>query len=425
MLTGCGTMSASNVAPGMGSDARQFLRGCNYVNMEMVGNPVPYKHDPVTRNYPPIMRVCNASHHQACAREKGTRAFNTGFAHTTIVADHAWAISKFLGADAWVGTLKPRLGLPESILETLPKEEDIVGEAFTFEKEHPQLFAGDTAAQLGVYFSYETRNHTMFGNLSKGYSADYIQTITTLLRNGLCPHTLFDFPETPEKYPVILLSSAAKMTETETKAMETYLANGGKILAFGPYAGQAGEYTISNRVPLGEELFITTRDGVGIQHPGWVATELPAINAEEAWTQIQPGLYYNPHRITQNLDSEKLLALCRQFARELPLTVTRAEGYLVSVSESDTHINVQLLSEDYDVDIDHHLDSIRFHRSRVNYITKVEPAGVDTTIQITTGKPLKVYTPFVEGEAQITADKGICTVKLPDKCSYAILSFEK
>jgi hypothetical protein len=264
----------------------------------------------------------------------------------------------------------------------------------------------------------------MFGNLAKGYSADYIQTITMLLRNGLCPHTVFEFPEKPEKYPVILLSSAAKMTEKETKAMEIYLSNGGKILAFGPFAG-GGEYTISNRVPLGEELFITTRDGVGIQHPGWVATELPAINAEEAWTQIQPGLYYNPHRITQNLDSEKLLALCRQFARELPLTVTRAEGYLVSVSESDTHINVQLLSEDYDVDIDHHLDSIRFHRSRVNFITKVEPAGVDTTIQITTGKPPKVYTPFVEGEAQITAEKGQWTVKLPDKCSYAILSFEK
>lgn len=425
MLTGCGTMSASHVAPGMGSDARQFLQGCNYVNMEMVGNPVPYKHDPVTRNYPPIMRVCNASHHQACAREKGTRAFNTGFAHTTIVADHAWAISKFLGADAWIGTLKPRLGLPESILETLPREEDIVGEAFTFEKNHPELFAGDTVSQLGVYFSYETRNHTMFGNLAKGYSADYIQTVTTLLRNGLCPHTVFNFPEKPDKYPVILLPSAAKMTETEIKAMETYLSNGGKVLAYGPFAGQDGTYTISNRVPLGEELFITTRDGVGIQHPAWVTTELPATTAEEKWTQLAPGLFYNPHRITQNLDSEKLLTLCRQFARPLPLSVTRAEGYLVSVSESDNHINVQLLSEDYDVDIDHHLDSIRFHRSRVNYITKVEPAGVDTTIQITTDKLPKVYTPFVKGDAKITAANGVCTVVLPDKCSYAILSFEK
>ena len=424
MLTGCGTMSASHVAPGMGSDARQFLRGCNYVNMEMVGNPVPYKRDPVTRNYPPIMRVCNASHHQACAREKKTRAFNTGFAHTEIVADHAWAISKFLGADAWVGTLKPRLGLPESILETLPREEDIVGAAFTFEKEHFELFAGDTVGQLGVYFSYETRNHTMFGNLAKGYSADYIQTVTALLRNGLCPHTVFAFPEDPEQYPVILLPSAAKMTASEEVAMEKYLENGGKVLAFGPYAG-VGEYTISNRVPQGEELFITTRDGVGIQHPAWVNTEVEPTTAQDMWTEIKPGLFYDPHRITQKLDTENLLALCRQFARPLPLSVTKADGYLVSLSESDTHINVQLLAEDYDVDIDHHLDSIRFHRSRVNYITKVEPAGVDTKICVATDKCPKVYTPFVEGKAEITASDGEYTVKLPDKCSYAILSFEK
>ena len=425
MLTGCGTMSASNVAPGMGSDARQFLRGCNYVNMEMVGNPVPYKHDPVTRNYPPIMRVCNASHHQACAREKGTRAFNTGFAHTTIVADHAWAISKFLGADAWIGTLKPRLGLPESILETLPKEEDIVGEAFSFEKNHPELFSGELAAQLAVYFSYETRNHTMFGNLSKGYSADYMQTLTALFRNGICAHTVFVFPENPEKYPLVLLPSAAKMTENEIKAMEIYLSNGGKILAFGPYAGQNGVYTISNRVPLGEELFITTRDGVGIQHPAWVSTGIDPTTAENKWTELQPGLYYNPHQITGELDEEKLLALCRQFARPLPVTVTLAKGYLVSVSESDTHVNVQLLAEDYDVDIDHHLDSIRFHRSRVNYITQVAPAGVDGKVCITTDKKPLVYTPFVKGETRVTMEENSCTLQLPENCSYAILSFTK
>ena len=421
MLTGCGTMSASNVAPGMGSDARQFLRGCNYVNMEMVGNPVPYKHDPVTRNYPPMMRVCNASHHQACAREKGTRAFNTGFAHTTIVADHAWAISKFLGADAWVGTLKARLGLPESILQTLPNEEDIVGQVFTFEKEHPELFAGDTVAQLGVYFSYETRNHTMFGNLAKGYSADYMQTVTSLLRNGLSPHTVFDFPETGEKYPLILLPSAAKMTEAEKAAMEKYLAAGGKILAFGPY----GVCTTPNRVDLGEELFITTRDGVGIRRPDWMDAEIPATTEPDIWTELQPGLYHNPHRITDPLDEEAFLALCRKFIRPLPVQVEKATGYLVSVFETAERHTVQLLAEDYDVDIDHHLDSIRFHRSRVNFITTVAPAGVDGNIILATEKAPAVYTPFAEGAAEVTVRDGKCHIQLPKDCSYAILDFPK
>ena len=429
MLTGCGTMSASHVAPGMGSDARQFLRGCNYVNMEMVGNPVPYKKDPVTRNYPPIMRVCNASHHQACAREKNTRAFNTGFAHTTIVADHAWAISKFLGADAWVGTLKPRLGLPESILDTLPKEEDIVGQAFSFEKQHPQLFSGDTVGQLGIYFSYETRNHTMFGNLAKGYSEDYMQTVSLLLRNGLSPHTVFSFPEDTDTYPLILLPSAARMTAEEKADLDTYLAAGGKVLVTGPSALMDchSDWTLLNKVPETDNaLFITTRDGVGIQRPAWASdTIITPSSAPDTWEQVRPGLFYNPQRMSDGLGDDGLLDLCRSFSLPLPLSVTQATGYLVSMSETPDRIIVQLLSEDYDVDIDHHLDSIRFHRSRVNFITKVEPVGVEYTITIAADKRPKVYTPFADGNANVTVEQNVCTIVLPDKCSYAVLDFPK
>lgn len=429
MLTGCGTMSASHVAPGMASDARQFLRGCNYVNMEMVGNPVPYKKDPVTRNYPPIMRVCNASHHQACAREKGVRAFNTGFAHTTIVADHAWAISKFLGADAWVGTLKPRLGLPTSILDTLPKEEEIVGEAFSFEKNHPELFSGQLVGQLGVYFSYETRNHTLFGNIENGYSQDYMQTLTVLFRNGLSPHTLFDFPADCEKYPLILLPSAVKMTQKETAAMESYLAAGGKVAVFGPSPLEKchREWTLPNKVPEDtQELLASSPDGRRIQKPAWVSQITASPTTEkDIWREVASGLFYNPLRICENMDTEKLLELCRALSRPLPLTLTRADGYLVSIFDGPELLTVQLLAEDYDVDIDHYLDSIRFHRSRVNFITEVAPAGVDGKICIATDKTPKVYTPFVRGDHRITLRQGECTVVLPEKCSYTILAFPK
>jgi len=427
MLTGCGTMSASHAAPGMGSDARQFLRGCNYVNMEMVGNPVPYKKDPVTRNIPPMMRVCNASHHQACAREKNTRAFNTGFAHTTIVADHAWAISKFLGSDAWVGTLKPRLGLPDHILDTLPREEDIVGHAFGFEKRHPELFSGELTGQLAVYFSYETRNHTMFGNLAKGYPDDYMQTLSLLFRNGICAHTIFRFPKDAATYPLVLLPSANKMTEEETVAMEAYLAAGGKILVSGPSALPDCNrvWTLPNRVGTDAgNRFITIADGVAIRRPAW-ATDTQAAPATEAdtWTEIRNGLFYNPRRLCDGMDTESYLQLCRQFARPLPIDIQKAEGYLISVFESDDRYTVQLLAEDYDVDIDHHLDSIRFHRSRVNFITKVLPAGVGTPIEIATHRIPKVYTPFVTGDTKISTENGMCILELPPNCSYAILEF--
>lgn len=58
--------------------------------------------------------------------------------------------------------------------------------------------------QLGVYFSYETRNHTLSGALVDGYSKDFSQTIAQLFRDGISPHTIFTIPEDTTDYPVIL-----------------------------------------------------------------------------------------------------------------------------------------------------------------------------------------------------------------------------
>ena len=154
MLTGCGSNSASANSLMNATDARTFLRGWNYVNMEMSGNTPPYKHDKLTTNIAVAERLGNASHHQAVAREKGVGAFSTGFAHSTKQANVVWSVSKMLGADAWIGTLKTRLGLPWHILNTLPNEQDILTQAFGFEKSHEELFQGELAGQLGVYFSY-------------------------------------------------------------------------------------------------------------------------------------------------------------------------------------------------------------------------------------------------------------------------------
>ena len=108
-LTGCGANSASARALMSASDARTFLGGWNYVNMEMSGNTPPYKQDRLTTNTPVSQRLVNASHHQAAAREKGVGAFCTGFSHSTAQSNVVWAVSKLLGADAWIGTLKTRL----------------------------------------------------------------------------------------------------------------------------------------------------------------------------------------------------------------------------------------------------------------------------------------------------------------------------
>jgi len=427
VLTGCGSSSANAKCTMSSADARTYLRGWNYVNMEMSGNMPPYKHDPLTSNVPIANRIVNSSHHQAAAREKDVRAFCTGFAHSTESANHVWAVCKMLGADAWIGTLKTRLGLPWSITDTLPNEQDIVGNAFGFEKNHPELFEGEFVGQVGVFFSYETRNHTLYGTLSKGYSADYAKTLKTLFRNGLCPHTIFTIPENTEKYPIIILSGAARMTDKEISDVKKYLSSGGKIVVMGatPLFGD-DVWKLKNRVDIPNERFFTSvPDGIHVELPKWMTSiviDTPDVSNE--WQEPEEGIFYNPCRLDKS-NEERLVALCREYGNKMPIKVTEAKGYLSTTLENKDRTVIQFIAEDFDVDIDHKLDSIRNHRTRVNLLTKIAPIGIDGVIRLESSVLPQVYTPFCDGESKIELDNGICTVTLPDKCSYAILSFKK
>lgn len=424
MLTGCGSGSASVIAVLNGTDAKQFLRGCNYVNLEMVGNTPPYKHDPNTVNQPISHRLVTASHHQAAGRQVGARAFNTAFAHVTDTANIAWAASKLLGADAWIMALKPRLGLPQHILDTLPNEEDIVGTAFGFEKAHPELFSGDLVGQLGVYFSDETRDHTLFGCLSHGYTQDFADTLTTLFRAGLCPHTVFAFPEEATVYPVILVPSAARMNEGELAALERYLKAGGTCLAFGPtqIPGCENSWQLPNAVNgPATEFFTTCPDGIRPIRPKWIAdTPLPECADPNVWQQPREGLFYNPHRAPA-----ELLTLTEDFALPMPVTVKKATGFLCTMFQNEAGLTAHFLAEDYDTDIDHELDAMRFHRSRVNFINKVAPVGTEGIWEVDADAAPTVYTPFQSQGARVETQGSLHRITLPEGCAYAILNFQK
>jgi len=430
MLTGCGGSSSTAAALQCATDARQFLRGCNYVNMEMSGNTPPYKNDPKTVNVPVTDRLVNSSHHQAAAREKNARAFCTGYAFTETSANHVWAVSKILGADAWIGTLKGRLGLPRHILDSLPNESDIVGAAFGFERDHEELFGGSFVGQLGVFFSYETRNHTYFGNLKNGYQRDYTATLTRLFRAGISPHTVFAFPENDADYPVILLSSAAKMTEDELAAMDKYLANGGKVIVTGPTAIKDCKTIgkLPNKADVTPDKFhiYVPKGEAWARQADWVEnTELAPSDDPDEWSEPRAGIFYHPHRISEGTNNTRVLALCRAYMKKLPVNTIEAKGYFSTMFESNDQITVHFLAEDYDVDIDHNLDEMRTHRSRVNFVNKVEPIGIDGVLTLESDTLPEVYTPFCNESSQASVKDGIVRIKLPEKCSYAILRFRK
>ena len=424
MLTGCGANSAAPLGVMAGSDARSFLRGWNYVNMEMSGNTPPYKHDKLTVNRTIPTRLVNASHHQAAAREKGVGAFCTGFAHSTQNANHVWAVSKLLGADAWICTLKTRLGLPWHILNTLPNEQDIVGTAFGFEAAHPELYSGSLAGQVGVYYSYETRNHTLYGCLNQGSYQDYSKVLTLLFKDGISPHTVFSIPETPEAYPVILMSGIARILPQELEALERYLAAGGKVIALGATAIPGCRHNWQLPNSTAENIFTTVPDGIHVQRPEVWNMPIAEPQQADAWQEPREGLYYHPQRLGDQ-NQEEVLALVRRFMRPMPMQITYSQGYLCTTAEDDKGITLQLLAADYDVDIDHRLDAMRTHRSRVNLLTAITPIGIDRNVELHATGKLQVYTPFNQEAAEVTATRNGYRITLPENCSYAVCYFPK
>jgi hypothetical protein len=278
---------------------------------------------------------------------------------------------------------------------------------------------------VGVYFSYETRNHTFFGAFNKGYCRDYSDTLKMLLRSGISAHTLFAFPDDPERYPLILVPSPAAMTPQEQAALRGYAQKGGKVIITGPsaYPGCKHSWVLPVKPECAPaDLFQTVRDGVWTQAPAWQsATTVAETEDPDQWQSVEDNVLYHPRR-TEALKGE-LLEDCRSWGKTLPVTLLEQTGYFATLFRGEDGTTLQLLAEDYDTDIDHHLDEIRYHRSRVNYITKVIPVGISRRIVLSVDSAPQVYTPFNEGSTQVELLDGICKVTLPADCPYAIIHF--
>ena len=430
MIT-CGSNSADYGAPGKSCDARVFTSGgSNYVHSEMCGNTPAYKNDPVTANTTIINKMVAFSHHQAIARENNIRSFSTGYGFTEASANIIWAVNKMQDTDCLFSTLKARLGLPDHMLRELPEEPEIISKSFAFEKEHPELFFGEALASVGVYFSSKTRDHSFFGNIQKGYYRDYADTLRELFSSGIGVHTVFEFPENTEKYSVIAVPSAVEMSDSEISAMKKYAARGGIVLVSGPsqIPECKNEWRLETCPKIDDPMDFFDSIAYGVWHKSaeWIVkTTVPESSEECSWREVYSGIFYNPHRISDGKITDSFIGLCRRFIKEMPVNILSAKGYLATMFETERGIALHLLAEDFDTDIDHKLDEMRFHRSRVNYVNKVEPIGVGEPIMLKAQGNIKVYTPFSDEPHKVNVSDGVYTVDLPKNTAYAIIQFQK
>ena len=130
-------------------------------------------------------------------------------------------------------------------------------------------------------------------------------------------------------------------------------------------------------------------------------------------------MLYNPQRVGDIKDA--FLEKCKALCNPLPVEITKSTGYLTAIYTCKEGITVHLLAADYDTDIDHHLDEIRFHRSRVNYVNKVTPIGIEQEVTLKCEKKPTVYIPVSDGEAEVVFENGNCKITLPENCSYALI----
>lgn len=399
-----------------GQDVRQFNRACNLVHLEMCGNTPPWDEDEVCWSHPIVKRLAEASHHLGVARQKNYRCIGQGYGFTEASAGIIWAFNKMIGADCWFSTLKGRLGLPESILAKLPDDASPVGTSFAFEKNHPELFSGKAIFQLGIYFSYETRNHSFFGNQEDGMCRDMADTQELFFTSGFGAETVVEIPKNAEEYPLLVLPSVALLKDDEISAIKRFARSGGTVLATGPFG--FGEAANVWEIPMQSKKDIWT--------DGWMNEAVPSPGLPAQWHKLEEGIFWNPTRLQDGNLNDSLLKKATDLIRPLPFKLIRSKGFLMipHYDAKNSSYCLHFLSAEYDVEIDKKLDSIRFHRSRVNLITKSAPSGTDGIIELESDLKAEVFSPLTENHPETRGHPPRLWVELPPDCCYTIIKLK-
>jgi hypothetical protein len=222
-LMACCSTSEANNLPSVGMTYQDFIKSCSLIMLEMCGSTPGL--DGTWDG-----RISSQLLHLGIARDNNCPCFGLGYAFSTEPAFFIWAFNKFLGSDTWFSTLKGRLGMPDSELEDLPDDPDLVGEGFTWEKDHPHLFTGKPDTQTAVFFSRSTRDY--YGQIPGDYVLDYQTTCSELMKGKVNFEVVTEIPDV-RKWGILVMGSVVCLSREEAEKLHEYLRGGGIIVATG------------------------------------------------------------------------------------------------------------------------------------------------------------------------------------------------
>jgi len=222
-LMSCCSSSSTKALNGNGMSAEIMCKSLNNVMLEICGEIISEKFD-YSGRIPDFML------HKAIADKHGYPNIGLGYAHNPDSAFMIWAFNKIFGSSAWISTLTGRFGVAEEIRKTIPDEADIINEAYNFEKQHADLFCGESAAKLAVLFSLDNLMYN--GRAQFDYSQPWHDITTELFKQNIQFDVVLDIPSL-DKYPVLLLSNFDCVSSEINNQLLDYIKQGGTIIAVG------------------------------------------------------------------------------------------------------------------------------------------------------------------------------------------------
>jgi hypothetical protein len=251
-----------------------------------------------------------------------------GYGFVKNSAEIFWQVNRLLGMHTWFSTLKGRLIPKGPWLDSFPEEQNLVGNLFTWEKSHEELFEGASDAKVGVYFARGTRDH--YARSYYDFEAVYKAACQDLLDENITFDVVCRIDEI-SRYSVVVLPAAACLSQRERDRLRKYLKDGGVIIAVGPIGlrdddtGAPDEFLREFGVDI-EVKFPSLPAGY---QPTEDVYHLPSICCsgvyngakvpENTWARINPpegGLYWTPSLDPSKKDAERISDIIKGFSTE-------------------------------------------------------------------------------------------------------------
>ena len=408
-LTACCSSCCGNDSAGSAHDLRMQLAGGNIAHLELCGNTPCSPNDAWHGDF--TGRLLNVAFNQGIAAEHNVPVLAIHYGFIPDNAAAGWALCKALGANSWFSTLPYRLGVSRRMLETLQGDAAPASRAFNFEKNHPELFCGKPFYKCSIFFSYETRNHSAYGSMVYGYCRDFSNTVLSLYAAGAMPDIVSIIPENGAGR-LLIIPSAAMMTDAEKAALKNFLATGGKVIATGPCAYEN----------ISKDWSIPMQCAGDVTQAGekWMecfGASIPAIPGERRWQEKFKNFFYHPGRL-QDGDFSAEEFKNKVFAHSLAIPgvqEVKEEGFFATAAQlAEDRTLIFLTAANYDARIDEAFEAIRNHRSRVNLFTQAPPCDQSDVVEIVLDKGWKlenVTLPFEECKAEFASDGKIKLAK--------------